>query len=70
MKWVILIVKSPDVKCVNLLGGSDSFHSHATKKEYKVNFSFNCDLSIVLYLFDCVVCRIRYVGSTSMPFRL
>ena len=35
MKEAILIVKSPDVKCVNLLGDSDSYHSHATKKEYQ-----------------------------------
>ena len=49
---------------------SDSFYSHATSKEYKINFSFNCDSSGVVYLFDCVVCGVQYVGSTNTPFRL
>ena len=48
---------------------SDSFYSHATRKEYKINFSFNCDSSGVVYLFDCVVCGVQYVGSTNTPFR-
>ena len=37
------------------MSDSDSFQSHVTKKEYKINFSFNCDSSNVVYLFDCVV---------------
>ena len=49
---------------------SDSFYSHATSKEYKINFSFNCESSGVVYLFDCVVCGVQYVGSTNTPFRL
>ena len=49
---------------------SDSFYSYATRKEYKINFSFNCDSSDAVYLFDCVVCGVQYVGSTSTPFRL
>ena len=49
---------------------SDSFYSHATSKEYKINFSFNCDSSGVVYLFDCVVCGVQYVGSTNTPFGL
>ena len=38
-------------------------------KEYKINFAFNCDSSNVIYLFDCVVCGVQYVGSTSTPFK-
>ena len=52
------------------MSDSDSFHSNITKKEYKINFSFNCDSSNVVYLFDCVVCGFQYMGSTSTPFRL
>ena len=48
----------------------DSFYSPATSKEYKINFSFNCDSSGVVYLFDYVVCGVQYVGSTNTPFRL
>ena len=28
--------------CLSMLD-SDNFHFHVTKKEYKINFSFNCD---------------------------
>ena len=40
----------------NFMSNSDSFHSHVTNKEYKINFSFNCDSSNFVYLLDCVVC--------------
>ena len=49
---------------------SNSFHSHITKKEYKINYSFDCDSSNVVYLCDCAVCGIQYMGNTSTPFRL
>ena len=54
--------------CVSI-DNCDSFHSHVTKKEYKINFVFNCDSSNVVYLFRCVMCAFQYMGSTSMPFR-
>ena len=49
---------------------NDSFYFHATRNEYKINFSFNCDSSGVVYLFDSVVCGVQCVGSTRTPFRL
>ena len=52
------------------MADSDSFHSHVTKKEYKSNFSFNCDSSNAVYLYDCVACIFQYVSSTSTPFRV
>ena len=49
---------------------SDSFHSHVTKKEYKINRPSDFDSSNVVYLFVSVVCGVQYVGSTSTPSRL
>ena len=49
---------------------SDSCHSHVTKKEYQLNFAFNCNAPYVVYQFDCVVCGCQYVGSTSTIIRL
>ena len=37
-----------DVMC-----DSNTFTSHTTNKEYKVNFSFDCDSSNVVYLMEC-----------------
>ena len=60
--------KSKCQVCVSI-DNCDSSHSHVTKKEYNINCVFNCDLSNVVYLFDCVVCGFQFVGSTSTPFR-
>ena len=57
-------------KVCKSMSESDSFYSHVTRKEYKINFSFNCDSSGAVYLFDCVVCGVQYAGSTNTPFRL
>ena len=48
---------------------SNTFTSHLTNKEYKINFPFNCDLSNVVCK-ECKVCGVPYVGSTCTPFRL
>ena len=48
----------------------DNFHSHVTKKEYKINFAFNCDSSNVVCLIHfTVLCGFQCVGSTTTPFR-
>ena len=39
-------------------------------REYRINYSFNCDSSNVVYLLECTVCGVQYVGSTCTPFRL
>ena len=52
------------------MSNCDSFKSKVTGKEYKINYSFNCDSSNVVYLLECNVCGVQYVGSTNTPFRL
>ena len=54
----------------NVMSNCDSFKSKVTGKEYKINYSFNCDSSNVVYLLECNVCGVQYVGSTNTPFRL
>ena len=53
-----------------VMSNSDSFMPSTTGKEYKINYSFNCDSSNVVYLIECNVCGAQYVGSTCTPFRL
>ena len=52
------------------MSDSDSFHSLVTKKEYKITFTFNCDSSNVVYLFDCVVCGFSMCVVLACLFRL
>ena len=52
------------------MSNSEHFHSNVDSREYRINYSFNCDSSNVVYLFECTVCGVQYVGSTCTPFRL
>ena len=46
------------------------FHSNIDSREYRINYLLNCDSSNVVYLLECTVCGVQYVGSTCTPFRL
>ena len=48
----------------------EHFHSNIDSREYRINYSFNCDSSDIVYLLECAVCGVQYVGSTCTPFRL
>ena len=52
------------------MSNSEHFHSNIDSREYRINYSFNCDLSNVVYLLECTVCGVQYVGSTCTPFGL
>ena len=54
----------------NVMSNSEHFHSNVDSREYRINYSFNCDSSNVVYLLECTVCGVQYVGSTCTPFRL
>ena len=47
-----------------------TFISRVTNKEYRINFSFNCGSSNVVYMLECHVCGLQYVGSTCTSFRV
>ena len=50
----------------NVMSNSDSFNSNVTNREYKINYSFNCDSSNVVYMLECCVWGVQYVGSTRL----
>ena len=52
------------------MSNSEHFHSNVDSRECRINYSFNCDSSNVVYLLECTVCGVQYVGSTCTPFRL
>ena len=54
----------------NVMNNSEHFHSNIDSREYRINYSFNCDSSNVVYLLECTICGVQYVGSTCTPFRL
>ena len=46
------------------------FIFRVTNKEYRINCSSNCDSSHVVYMLECSVCGVQYVGSTCTSFRV
>ena len=58
MKGDILVVKSPDVKCVNLCLKVIVSIPTELERSIRLTFRFSCDSSGVVYLFDCVVCGV------------
>ena len=54
----------------NIMSNSEHFHSNIDSREYRINYSFNCDSSNVVYLLECTVCGVQNIGSTCTPFRL
>ena len=53
----------------HILHQGDTFESSSTGKQYKINFSFNCNSRNVVYLLTCKICEKQYVGSTVTKFR-
>ena len=47
-----------------------TFISQVTNKEYRIDFSFNCDSSNMVYMMECSVCGLQDVGSTCTSFRV
>ena len=54
----------------NYLAVGDSFSSHVTGTSYTVNHRLDCNSRNVVYLINCKVCGLQYVGSTTTKFRL
>jgi hypothetical protein len=55
-------------KCCLQLQHAQVFHSKMTGKEYKIFCNVNCKTPNVVYLLDCHVCRLQYVGESVQPF--
>ena len=49
---------------------SNTFYSSVDKKEYVINYSFNCNGKYVIYLLTCYKCKLQYVGKAVDDFRL
>ena len=58
----VTIHKRKNCEICQILHQGDTFESSNTGKQYKVNFSFNCNSRNVVYLLTCKICENHYVG--------
>ena len=59
-------------KCCKQINETDNFTSNITKKTYKIHHTSDCKSKNVIYLLECKLCLMQYVGKaeTEFHFRL
>ena len=48
-----------------MLESGDQFESTITKKNYRINFPFDCNSYWVIYLLTCNICSKQYARSSD-----
>ena len=56
--------------CCNHLQSTNSFTSSVTKTTYKIFHESNCKSRNVIYLLECIRCKLQYVGKSEWPFNI
>ena len=54
------------VKIVN----TKTFKNYQTKRTFKILHKLNCKCSFMIYLMECTLCKIQYVGKAEKPFNI
>ena len=54
--------------CCTQVVNTKTFESYQTKRTFKVFHNLNYKSSFVIYLMECTLCKIQYVGKAEMPF--
>ena len=56
--------------CCQQLISTTTFKSNQTNKMFKIYHRVNCKSSFVIYLLECYICNIQYVGKSETPFNI
>ena len=56
--------------CCQQLISTATFKSNQTNKTFKIYHRVNCKSSFVIYLLECYICNIQYVGKSETPFNI
>ena len=56
--------------CCQQLISTTTFKSNQTNKTFKTYHRVNCKSSFVIYLLECYICNIQYVGKSETPFNI
>ena len=49
---------------------TNTFMSQQAKRTFKIFFNLNCKSEYVIYLLECILCKIQYVAKTETAFDL
>jgi len=56
--------------CCKYLNSTETFTSNVTNKTYNIYHKTNCKSKNVIYLLECTLCSMQYVGKSEWPFNL
>ena len=57
-------------KCCKQIRKTQKFKSNRTKKTYNIFHKVNCKSQWVIYLMECIICQIQYVGKSEWPMNI
>ena len=49
---------------------TNTFMSQQTKRTFKIFFNLNCKSEYVIYLLECILCKIQYIGKAETALNL
>ena len=56
--------------CCNQIKDTTTFQSNQTKKIFDIYHNVNCKSKHIIYLLECLQCKIQYVGKSETEFNL
>ena len=56
--------------CCNQALTTNTFMSQQTKRTFNIFFNRGCKSEYVIYLMECILCKIQYVGEAETAFNL
>ena len=57
-------------KCCKHIRRTRKFKSYRTNKSYDIFHKLNCRSKLVIYLMECIICRLQYVGKSEWPMNI
>ena len=56
--------------CCTQVFNIQTFTSQQTKRNFNILHKLTCKSQYVIYLMECILCKIQYVGKSDTPFNL
>ena len=56
--------------CCKQVVNTTTFTSNQTKRTFKIFHQVNCKSNFIIYLLECTLCKLQYVGKSETPFNL
>ena len=56
--------------CCNQVLTTNTFMSQQTKRIFNILFDVNCKSEYIIYLMECILCKMQYVGKAEAAFNL